>query len=645
MPRQTLDIKEFTTGLVSNPDPEDIRLGAASDCSNLDASADGYLKGAYAGGTSSVTGGGGTTAVWRYTSSGNYDLINDTVVASGAKTLTSANGVVRGSAGVSSDAKWYGGLAKRFGTAQTSPSLANAYVDTSATGTSVAISEFGGATTSTDADKFFQSYNTYRWAITFVYDGHQESPINESTNYHYSLSSSSEDWIPDDTDYSADGDYVGAWADETAYSVGDIVSFEEDYFECDVAHTSNLDRNITPYDDYYWIFKGSASTAKIVAASTATIKVTISSSGLPSRVTAIKLYRKDNIAGIWSAYRFVGEASTIETGDFVFATPNYVWEYVDSGDYGADFEQNTGYSETLASLKMKYGVSCDISGYHFVAECSQENIGDAKTMMFRSLKGRYDSFDWSQDYLNLPFIPDVLMPYQGRIYAFTAGRMARINPDGMYVEDVSDGVGCSARKAWTTTEYGAFFANSSNIYWHNGSTIDVISSSIQSEWSGATSPILVFDATVNTLFCYKSSTTTCYGFNIIKKRWDKYTLATSPTYGITSPTGEGLIWDGTNLRTIIANTGTRGSWTWTSGNIGFEEDLQEKKLYAIKASTTGSPTLTYSAHTRSSTWSSYADIIGLSISKIDKVKLKATGGANDSVSGVEIIYRPLEGKR
>jgi len=159
---------------------------------------------------------------------------------------------------------------------------------------------------------------------------------------------------------------------------------------------------------------------------------------------------------------------------------------------GASYEARTLMPETLESSMVHYSLSTQINSMHIVGKCYKADIPDAKNYLFKSKVNNFDQFDWTTDFLRLPTVPTALASFNGRIYAFDENNTYRINPNGFYIEDTFEGVGCSGAFAVAVTEYGMCYCDKNNIYLHDGKTPKPIGTSILTgsdlSWHNVTEP-------------------------------------------------------------------------------------------------------------------------------------------------------------
>ncbi len=317
-------------------------------------------------------------------------------------------------------------------------------------------------------DGFFQAQTTYYWAISFVYDGYQESPL---LKYAY---------------------------------MNNVVNAP------------------------YWFSAGSGRTSNFSSV-LVRMHINIGASALSKRITGINLYRAQapgiiarwdvNYRGLQPAtqYRFVqsfsirtgymspqivqsGGSATAQTSilfpinDLGASTSTHSYtlnsgtayriDFVDTGFEGASYEENTGVFDTLEQNWINYRLSTFANGYHFVAQCAGAPAllgGESKNFLFRSAPNAPAVFNIAKDFLKLPDTPTAILAWNGRLFVFTETRFIRINPEAMFIEEELLGFGAAGEGSSSTvagisrlvaaTPYGIFFADLNNIYRYDGQRI------------------------------------------------------------------------------------------------------------------------------------------------------------------------------
>ena len=331
------------------------------------------------------------------------------------------------------------------------------------------------------------------------------------------------------------------------------------------------------------------------------------------RLTSICLYRKNNINDL---YRLVAEVPTDDT--WVQNDLEYSKVIRDNGSLGATFDSRAGYSEVLTNPFAQYGMGISLNGYHFVGDCSHPQIKDASHMIFRSLPGQFDLFNWANDYLVLPTKPTAMANFAGRLYVFDENNTYRINPQTLVIEDTFEGSGCIGMNSILITEFGMFYCDRNNAYWHKGSAPQIISYSIKTggdsdissfnisdlSWEKtagnkhAMAPKLIFDNKRNAILFFVEKTADslvgfsryyCWAFSLIRQRWDLWEVSTGddgsgtfnadkviiPTSVVTTAKGKSFITQGDFIIDYMGGTELR-PWQYMSKKITVGSQSQRK---------------------------------------------------------------------
>ena len=478
------------------------------------------------------------------------------------------------------------------------------------------------AETTGTGTKFFVTTTTYYWAMSFIYDGYQESVLIDTTSAYPQPFGSPE--LTSDTP-GADSEYYTLTL--TALGADD----NEDSFN--------------------------------------------------KRITGINIYRaeKDSTSTSRGLFRFIAYVDINDTnwtagsGDKVITIVDkgLVTNVAGAGDVNfgfATYEQNTGISENLSDTMVNYTLAAKGEGYLFVGKCYKKDLPDADRYIFRSKELRYDMFDWINDFLVMPE-PITAMSYNnGRLYAFSLNKVYRIHPE-LYIEDVFEGAGALGQRSVLLTEYGMFFANQAGAYWmDNSGQIDVISKPIQKSLSGGKSwQSLRFDALFSDVMIAYSSkkkyvlfinaytpdtdVVCAWAYNVLSKRWDFWNFAgnyvlDANTGIFTDKNGNVFLSLPSNTYQLLASTSNTRGWEWYSQDMTFGETRQDKKLVKIIADVTGAATITYGVNGATPT-TAYTNDTYLN-SKIMSVRVKlvgATSANTNYVDSLEVIHRPMIGKR
>lgn len=316
---------------------------------------------------------------------------------------------------------------------------------------------------------------------------------------------------------------------------------------------------------------------------------------------------------------------------------------------GATYEANTGFPQNITDITPTYQVSCELNNSLFIGNCTHPKLDDASHTIFKSKSFRYDSFDWINEGLKIPFVPKAMFGYAGRLWVFDANRFLRVNPE-LYVEDTIEGIGCTNHLCWVVTDYGAFWCDSIGAYMNiDGSTTKISEPVV---WTARDR--VIFDAQYNMVMFYSANDVLAY--SPLRKRWDNYTsiVAGTVTGAFTGINGETY----TAHTTLDKNFGgtIRRALTWVSKEFTFDNPSQFKYFYrAICDYTNGgdaTTTVTYAIN-GSSTWrplETLGTVTDAILNDDDKwykgqsimVKIVTTGTTGDAlIRSLSIIYREL----
>jgi hypothetical protein len=475
---------------------------------------------------------------------------------------------------------------------------------------SMGVAYSGGGSTG-----FFETVNTYRWAVSFIYDGYQESPLS-----------------------------VGIGVSPTG-----------------------------PSTNY----------------TTATVTITLSNaaaslSSYNKRITSMKLYRANPDAnGVFGFYRFVGDV------DINIVNPvqgnawysenhvDYEVEITDDGEVGPSYEASTGISETLLRTTMDYSLSEVVNSQLFIGQCGTNTpfpiyqIPDAQFYLFRSNPYRYDTFDWTEDLLRLPYIPKAMSSYNGRLFVFCDNVIYRINPDGFFIEDVIHNISVINDRSVITIDAGMFWCDRENMYMYDGKAIHEIGNPVKTtDYVGGVSwqdfigntfdldfvvvkyyenkNIVLFMAVGGDLLTY------AFTYHLASRKWDYIKVIES---GAT--TGLMLNLDGVlylsrsvapaSVYRTFANT-TYFPLERVSGELPKQELEQLKKFYKIIHDSTNI-TAQYSID-KGTTWRNLTNTVEIKDVGGDwehkesvMIRLTSSGFTTAECSNLELIFRRMIGKR
>jgi len=157
----------------------------------------------------------------------------------------------------------------------------------------------------------------------------------------------------------------------------------------------------------------------------------------------------------------------------------YTRLYTHATGLSASYEARTGISEVLKNTIPKYGLSAQLNNFLYVADCSHPEIDDASNYIFKSRPFNYNQFNYIIDFMILPDKSVALEVFNGRLYAFTTNKTYVINPDGLYIEDTLEGIGCRNQNGVVVSEIGMCWIDFNSIYLHDGKVVRDIGSKIK----------------------------------------------------------------------------------------------------------------------------------------------------------------------
>ena len=317
---------------------------------------------------------------------------------------------------------------------------------------------------------------------------------------------------------------------------------------------------------------------------------------ISDRVTGVAVYRatstlQDTLEPE-TLYRFIQEIPLYqfnhnETGGYQTFTVK------DTGDAEGTYEGINGLSETIYDLAISYGVNTQQNGYHFVGNCSHKQIPDSENYIFRSQPGKFSIFDWTKDFIQLPFVPVALKGFMGKVYAFSNNQVAVINPNTLFIEDVIEGTGCINSKTILVTDSGMMWADYRNIYLASPGIKpigDVILNVDTHGWlniptDNKDSLRCGYDAKRKAFLLFYTIGTEyrCWCYSTQKNRWDL--LETPKEVLDTALTKDGstiLLLKDNSLSKFLAHTSNSLDWYWESKKIQMGNTMVDKKVRNMK---------------------------------------------------------------
>lgn len=325
---------------------------------------------------------------------------------------------------------------------------------------------------------------------------------------------------------------------------------------------------------------------------------------LNPRVNAIVLYRAFGEANSTGAEEFYRRWARVEAQDvrWIRSVENELSITLDD-DYsetGASYEAATGLSEALESSMVHYGLACIANGYMVVGQCYHPDVPDASRMLFRSKAQRFDMFNWATDFVALPSPPTALAVYAGRLWAFDKTRAYRVNVEGMFIEEVVEGVGVEDQRCVVETPEGIYAVNTIGLYRLQGQGKMEVSYPVSDLWSTVENPVLAADESMDTIYVFSTvnGNTSMLVYSRSMNRWDVWTLDSDAEQffsGVfTGKDGEVYYTAYTdadqNKQYEVCGGVARKSWEWYSREFAFAG--QPFKVYRVIVDGTPVPHVT-----------------------------------------------------
>lgn len=333
--------------------------------------------------------------------------------------------------------------------------------------------------------------------------------------------------------------------------------------------------------------------------------------GLNPRVTHINVYRRSNLN---SLFRLVDSIS-LDKKDNRFQEKGGAFQCKFNDEKATiSYEGLNGISETLTNLTPRYALSCQLNDFLFVAKVNHPEIEEGSHILLRSKQGKFSTFDWSNDFLDLPMEPKAMAAFANRLFIWDETNMYVINPEEMYIEEKTEGIGILNSQSFVVTDIGLFFADRNNVYLHNGREATAIGDPIlhnqsRPEWQlGYTdaivkaeelgfTPRVIYDSIKQSLYVilqgyndadtqafntsYNQYKSRIYSFNIPQKRWDYYSSPNVKSLVLTGK-NEVVLNDGYQIYNYRVDKRNKKAFTWESkefdmGNPDFRKSF--KRLY------------------------------------------------------------------
>jgi len=219
----------------------------------------------------------------------------------------------------------------------------------------------GSAVDCSKDEAAFEGPKRVYYALSLVYDGFQEGPIQYLTAENIPTQSNGSDcWKSVDVEIEADTSYLPD-------RVTDIVLY---------AFTAPWNNSIETVED-----------AETFASF--------------QKVRQIPITNSDYDSGAWS-------------------NPSGTkWQYTVTDEHGwsTTYPKRTGVTQQLDHMDVQFGIAAEAGPFTFYAKASVDGVENDKSRVYRSKAGRPDMIDWSFDSVSLDFEPVALQGYRGRVIA------------------------------------------------------------------------------------------------------------------------------------------------------------------------------------------------------------------------------------
>ena len=216
--------------------------------------------------------------------------------------------------------------------------------------------------------------------------------------------------------------------------------------------------------------------------------------------------------------------------------------------------------------------------------------------MFRSEPGKYSIFNWSQNFIQLDFIPTAMASFVGKLYVFGKNQMAIINPETLVIEENIAGIGCLGPKALKTTSSGLFWLDYNNFY-QSSPKIEKIGTTIKKQpqcgWDMITNAekdlaVVGYDAVRQCVLFFFHKTDSsgtdkrCWSYYLPQRRWDLWETPKSPKDMAIDKDGDVMISGLQSISKYAVDSNNKRQWEWISKQITLGEDNKSKKYYKVE---------------------------------------------------------------
>lgn len=147
----------------------------------------------------------------------------------------------------------------------------------------------------------------------------------------------------------------------------------------------------------------------------------------------------------------------LNQGQYIMSGTNVTIRAKTDTTASESYESMAGIPDTYTEYKIpKCTAAALLNDTLFIGNANMQGIPQERFMIYRSLPGQYQTFRYTEDYLILPDEPQVLASFEGKLYAFCANKIYRINYN-LYIEDVFEELGAIKQQE--------VFVGENGIYW------------------------------------------------------------------------------------------------------------------------------------------------------------------------------------
>lgn len=293
---------------------------------------------------------------------------------------------------------------------------------------------------------------------------------------------------------------------------------------------------------------------------------------------------------------------------------SYNFDDIIGANFGT-YESLTGISPAMNINYLSYSISESCSGYLFITDAQNAEISGVGNYIFRSKPGKYNVFNWANEYVALPEKINALQSYNNLLYAFSGSAVYTINPNNLSIIDSMQGQGALSDDSVIATDYGMFFADKYGLYMHNGKSAVKINHVIQDsdnssltnlDWNSIDWELnpakLGFDSKRKSLLAFFIYNDNSYAwvYSVLQKRWDLWSFDEKITAIAPGKYGEILASDGRLIR--IGTSSAKKAWEYQSKKITAGFDTYEKQFKEIHAEGTTGLAIKYKTGLASGSW-------------------------------------------